>query len=78
MVPAESSSHSFIVKIWLEEEATEADPPFWRGHVTHVASGTRCHVQDAGGLIEFLNRYLNQWAAMSSERSPIDPTEPGA
>jgi hypothetical protein len=78
MVPAESSTHSFIVKIWLEEEATTTLPPFWRGHVTHVGTGERCHVQDAAGMLEFLNRYIKQWEAVpSGGPNPFEPTEPG-
>jgi hypothetical protein len=73
MVPAEHSSHSFIVKIWLEEEATADVPPFWRGHVTHVASGSRCYVQDSADLLAFMNRYLQQWESVSSSgEAPVD------
>lgn len=66
MIPAEQSSHSFIVKIWLEEEATDNVPPFWRGHVTHVASGSRSYLQSAGDVIAFMKEYLQQWEMVSS------------
>ena len=61
MLPVEQRSHSFIVKIWLEEEATEAGPPLWRGHVTHVASGVRRHIQSLGELVAILDPYLSDW-----------------
>ena len=37
----ESYTHTFIIKIWLEETAAEVGQPVWRGHATHVASGQR-------------------------------------
>jgi hypothetical protein len=49
------------VKIWLEEEATEAAPPLWRGHVTHVATGARRYIQSLGELVAILDPYLKDW-----------------
>lgn len=61
MLFVEERSHTFIVKIWLEEEATEAKPPLWRGHVTHVADGEKAYLQNTRHLVAFINRYLEQW-----------------
>ena len=60
MDPFESSTHSFIVKIWLEEAAQEGDRPFWRGHITHVPSKERRYVEDLNGIIDFIVLYLEE------------------
>jgi hypothetical protein len=59
--PDEDQSHSFIVKVWLEEAAEADHPPLWRGHVTHVLDGQRRYFQDPAGLLAFLSQYLTGW-----------------
>lgn len=54
----EPHTHSFVVKIWLEETPGETAHPVWRGHITHVASGKRCYVNSLGGLMGFVTPYL--------------------
>jgi hypothetical protein len=56
----ESTTHPFIVKIWLEELAQEAGHATWRGHITHVPSGKRRYIQDLGDIIAFITPYLRQ------------------
>ena len=54
-------THSFVVKIWLEETADETRHPVWRGHITHVISGERRYVNSLGGITSFLVPYLVGW-----------------
>jgi hypothetical protein len=54
---------SFIVKIWLEHTAGEAGQVVWRGHITHVPSGTRRHVQSKEALFAFIDTYLSEMGA---------------
>jgi hypothetical protein len=54
----ESNTHSFIVKIWLEETVEEADRATWRGHITHVPSGERRYLKDLDGITAFITPYL--------------------
>jgi len=56
----ENSIHSFVIKIWLEESAAEAGRARWRGHISHVATGQRHHVQSLGDLPAFVAPYLRQ------------------
>lgn len=52
---------SFIVKIWLEESADDANSAnriAWRGHITHVPNGERRYVQDVDGIVDFIRPYL--------------------
>jgi len=54
----ESHTHSFIVKIWLEETAEEAGQAIWRGHITHVPGGQRRYVKDLDDISAFMAPYL--------------------
>jgi hypothetical protein len=58
MEPAESRTHSFIIKIWLEEEMDEAGRTVWRGHITHVPGGKRQYMQDLSAISSFIRPYL--------------------
>lgn len=53
-------SHSFIVKIWLEESLEEADQVVWRGHVTHVPSEDRRYFQTLDDIVDFIAPYLER------------------
>ena len=54
----ESNTHSFIVKIWLEETTEEAGQASWRGHITHVPNGDRRHLKDVSEITAFIEPYL--------------------
>ena len=54
----EPNTHSFVLKIWLEETAQEAGHVTWRGHITHVPSGKRLYVEDLDKIILFILPYL--------------------
>lgn len=54
----EFNTHSFIVKVWLEETAEEAGHAVWRGHITHVPSGERRYFKDLDEIQVFIVRYL--------------------
>lgn len=56
----EFNTHSFIVKIWLEETAEETNKPIWRGHITHVPSGKRNYFQDLNGINAFVTPFLER------------------
>lgn len=61
MTVPQPDSHSFIVKVWVEDPAEEAgDIVLWRGHVTHVPSGDRCHFQDFDTMLAFIMARM-QW-----------------
>ena len=54
----ETNTHSFVIKIWLEEIAEDAGRALWRGHVTHIPNGARRYVQDLDGIVFFIVPYL--------------------
>jgi hypothetical protein len=56
----EANTHPFIVKIWLEESAEEAGEATWRGHITHVPSGSRRYISRLADISAFIVPYLKQ------------------
>jgi hypothetical protein len=57
---SESDSHSFIIRIWIEETVEEAGRATWRGHITHVPTGERRYFQNLGEIVTFIAPYLGQ------------------
>ncbi len=51
----ESVTHSFVVRIWLEED----DQARWRGHITHVPSGERQYVERLADIVDFIGQYVD-------------------
>ncbi len=64
----ESNTHSFIVKVWLEDADDQDDRPTWRGHVTHVPSNQRRYVEDLNGISKFISGYLERMGVGVGER----------
>jgi hypothetical protein len=65
----ESNTHSFVVKVWLEETAEEAGGARWRGHVSHVPDGERRYVERLQEVTAFIAPYL-LIPAQSHKRAP--------
>jgi hypothetical protein len=53
-------SHSFIVKVWLEESIEEAGDATWRGHITHVPGEERRYLHTLDDIVEFIGPYLER------------------
>lgn len=58
MTRSEATTHSFIVKIWIEETAQEAGRATWRGHITHVPSKERRYLHDLDDVTNVIVIYL--------------------
>ena len=54
----ELNTHSFIVKIWLEEPAEGGQQAKWRGHITDVPGGERRYLKDLSEIVAFIVPYL--------------------
>ncbi len=63
----ESNTHSFIVKIWLEENGRI----HWRGHITHIPGGERRYLDDLEEIARFIRPHL-QAMGVSLERK-VEP-----
>ena len=60
MDPFETSTHSFIIKIWREWTGTQPGHATWRGSITHVPSGERRYLHDLKDILTFIKPYLEQ------------------
>ena len=54
----EERTLSFVIKIWLEEEASATNSARWRGHITHVPSGQRNYFERLEALISVIRPFL--------------------
>jgi hypothetical protein len=55
---AEFRAHSFIVKVWVEEEANKHGNPVWHGHITHVPGGEQRYLRSLSQIQSFVKPYL--------------------
>ena len=51
-------THSFITKIWLEEEADETGRAVWRGTITHVPGGERRYLRTLNDVVTFIAPFV--------------------
>jgi hypothetical protein len=61
----ESKTHSFIVKIWLEEPEGPGGAK-WRGHITHVPGNERRYIEQLGEIADFIAPYVEGMKASST------------
>lgn len=64
----EATSHSFIVRVWLEETAEEAGRATWRGSITHVPSGKRKYLRELTEIMVFIQPYLKRMGVEEDRR----------
>lgn len=62
----ESTSHSFIVRIWVEEPAARGRRAVWRGQITHIGDGERRTVQRLTEIVAFIAGYLSELGVRES------------
>jgi hypothetical protein len=55
---AEFNVHSFVVKVWVEEEATKTSSAIWRGHITHVPGSEKRYLKNLDDIALFIQPYL--------------------
>lgn len=58
MEEPEGRTHSFVVKVWSEAARAETADAAWRGHITHVQSGTRRYFDRLSAIADFVAPYL--------------------
>ena len=71
MAQLEENTHSFIVKIWLEEITDETSDVLWRGYITHVSSGARLYLKELSDIIDFVQTYLESMGVRPSRRMKV-------
>lgn len=71
MNPPEAGIHSFIVKIWLDEECPETGKTGWHGSITHVGDGKRHPIQYLDEIPAFIIFYLEDQCFFIDSRRPV-------
>ena len=67
-----NDSHSFVIRIWLEDIGSDDAPMLWRGYIAHVLEHERYHFQDLSDIITFMTPYLAFWEAKHQPTSAQD------
>ena len=67
----EFNAHSFIVKVWVEEEINKHGNPIWHGHITHVPDGEQRYLRNLSEIERFVEPYLSDMGIRFSLRERI-------
>jgi hypothetical protein len=67
----QSRTHSFIIKLWIEESVGEDGLITWRGHITHVPGGERRYLKSLDDIPAFIESYLAAAGAHSVKKCPV-------
>ena len=60
MEPLEPDAQSFIVKVWVEDNAEAGGHGVWHGHITHVPSHERRYLKNLGEIEDFIAPHLEE------------------
>lgn len=55
---AEIKVHSFIIKVWLEEDLNRDDGVAWYGQIIHVSGGEQRYIRTLSEIETFIEPYL--------------------
>ncbi len=66
----ENDTHSFIVRIWSEEdqEARPGHRKIWRGSIEHVGQDKRLYFYDLNGIL----RFIREQASIETRTQPLE------
>jgi hypothetical protein len=65
----ESTTHTFVLKVWVEEIMEESNRARWRGRITHVLNGDYIYFEDLETLHNFIKTYLDKLNLDPASRS---------
>lgn len=55
----EATVHSFIIKLWLEDDESQGQRTAWHGYITHVPTGARRYLQSLSDVTEFIKQHVD-------------------
>ena len=67
----ETTTHSFVIKIWLEETIEEAEEAVWRGRITHVPSGEKGYIKELNEITLFISPFLESMGVKPTIRARV-------
>lgn len=56
---AESTVHSFIVKLWLEDKRGKGKRMISHGYITHVPTGARRYLKSLNDVTDFIREHVD-------------------
>ena len=57
-ITSEADIHSFIVRVWREEPASEEGQEIWRGHITPIPIGERFYFSSIDDISKLITSIL--------------------
>lgn len=73
----EPASHTFLIRIWIEETLDEAERLAWRGHITHLPDEERRYVETLHEIAGFIRAWVGDGRGESAtDRAGEDGAEP--
>ena len=65
MSSGEQETHSFIIKLWLDQEG-DAESRGWHGQITHVPGGERQSLKSLEDILKFIAPFVISASATSA------------
>jgi hypothetical protein len=56
--PPRPDTHSFVVRVWIEDRCDTSGTVRWRGSVTHVPSGRTRYFEDLTDMCAFVAAHM--------------------
>ena len=77
MTHFEKEVHSFVIRIWRENQDNPGAPGEWRGWIQHVQRDKRHYFQEVNDISRIVAGYLNEESGLEDVFEPIrgDTTE---
>ncbi len=69
----ESTSHSFLVRLWIEGVSDDSGSIQWRGHITHLIDEERRYVETFDQIVSFIQRYLGVSGGPGPDSTAVEP-----
>jgi hypothetical protein len=56
--PPQSDTHSFVLRVWIEDRCDTSGAVRWRGSITHVTSGRTRYFEDLTDMCAFITSHM--------------------
>ena len=67
----ESTSHTFVIRIWSEDQAEGLEQSKWHGRITHMPSGVNNQFGTLNEISEFISPYLESQGVRPTIRERV-------
>ena len=71
----EKEGHSFLIRIWKENQDNPMQAATWRGWVQHIQSDQKRYFQSTTDIADIINGYLNHDPAYDQVFEPVQEDE---